>query len=142
MKKKDIIFVLISIIILIVIGVVSLVPEFLTDTDLEEAEPVDSENISIDFMSNMDIEEYEGDGFVVKGAKINNGYFEGFFISKNEEKIESLRLEITFFDSSKKEIKKLYYVFEDVSIDEERDLFCILDFDYSNAYFIEAKIVN
>ena len=136
--------------VVVVLGIISIV--YLNDNDdvsINESQRrgieeivVSDENVSIDFMVNMEIDEYISNDFVIKDAKINDSYFEGVFVSTIREELELLRLEVIIYNKNKREIGKVNFELDNVVEGQERDLFCLLDFDYRDGYSFEAKLVK
>ena len=136
--------------VVVVLGIISIV--YLNDNDdvsinenqrrsIEEID-ISDENVNIDFMANMEIDEYINNDFLIKDVKINDGYFEGVFVSTIQEELELLKLEIIFYNKNKREIGKINFELDKIIEGEERDLFCLLDFDYRDCYSFEAKLVK
>ena len=95
---------------------------------------------SIDLLENMEVDSYKEELFEINQAIINNGFFEGLLFYTDENVSAILNFTIVIYNKEHKELERVDFEFVDVRENEERDLYCFIDKDLSDAYYFEVEI--
>lgn len=135
MKKKVFI---ISSILLVVVLVISLFLIFGKDKE-KKVVLKDYSYVNVETLKTNDVNTLDENDFIVKDARISNGYLEGTFFNNSDSSFEVLKLIVYIYDEDGNILDEINFEYEDVVSYDERDLFYPIQKDLSDGYYISVK---
>ena len=112
---------------------------FEKDKEDDNVKLTDYSYVNVESLKMSDINTLDLNDFIIKDAKINNGYLEGIFFNNSLDNYDVLNIVVSIYDEEGNLLDDINFEFKDIFSYEERDLFYPIQKDLSSAYYIDVK---